>query len=717
MKKVISITLGSVVYSMEEDAYKKLNTYLEDIRNNLAGSDDKDEIIDDIESSISEKFFSKDRDEKTAVTIEDVDEVMTELGSVDDITSDEPEEEKKKTNKTTDKDTAHRRMYRNPDDKILGGVASGIAAYLGMDVLLMRVIFIVLALLPGPAIIIYIILWILIPEAETGSQKLEMKGEPVNLNTLRDNIEDGIEKLKKKDKSTLRKIASVPVEIVRIVSKFVIKIFAMIIPFIRIIVGLSLIVAGGIAVAAVVLGALALLFGTGLDAFGLVGQANLSQIFSSRLEWFIFVISVAMVAVIPLFLLLISGAGLVGKKNPYTIGGTIGMFFVWIAAIIITAFIGMQYAPRIVDEISNRREATEDLSLAEERSYLALDPFDKVEFSDGNIKVMIKNGEKHEVYLRSNQDIDKNISVISKNNRLKIKQVRNFDICIFWSCFSRQPIQVVVVTPDLHEFSSSGEVEGVIEKFDTDELKIDSSGSLRLVADIYTNFLEIDSSGSSDIVLLGTAGDLEFNLSGSSKIHGYGLVTQSAKVQSSGSSKVKLNVDANLEVDISGYGDVEYLGQPLVDENISGAGKVSQVSQSSAVSDTSLDYIYELFTDFDYLSGSADMVGVEVEIEEATTSTADLIGQSCENSTDCRLPMEYAVQSNCPYRAACMDGTCMVVCPLWEHSPDPEESVSYPTLCTESSDCDCSGWDQESRYSCECVDGGCASVVSSEDTF
>ena len=617
MKKVISITLGSVVYSMEEDAYNKLKKYLDDIRDNLGGSDDKDEIIDDIESSISEKFFSKEKNEKIAVTIEDVSEVMVELGSVGDITSDEPGTEEKQIGKSKDKDAPRRRLYRNPDDKILGGIASGLAAYLGMDVLLMRVIFIVLALFPGPAVIIYIILWILIPEAKTASQKLEMKGEPVNLNTLRDNIEEGIEKLKKKDKSTLRKIASVPVEIVRFASRFLFKIFAIIIPIIRIIVGIALIVAGGVAVAAVIIGILALLFGTGSNVPGFLSGVELSQIFGTELEWFVFVISVGLIAIIPLFLLLIGGAGFVGKKNPFSVGGSIGMFMIWITAIIVTAFIGMQHASKIVDEISKTRAATEDLSLAEEKSYLDLAPFDTIAFSDGNMKVMVKQGEKHEVYVRTNQNINKNISVTSRNGKLRVRQVRDFDICIFWSCFSSRPIQVVVVTPDLDVFSSSGGVEGVIENFETDELRIDSSGALKLIAEIDAKSLEIDNSGSSNIVLLGSAETVSFDLSGASKIDAYELRVEHAQIHSSGSSKVKLNVLENLGVDISGYGDVKYIGTPVVDENISGAGKVSEVEESSVTPDSSLNYIYQLFTDFDYLS---DSVYIE-EVDDVTAST------------------------------------------------------------------------------------------------
>jgi hypothetical protein len=87
------------------------------------------------------------------------------------------------------------------------------------------------------------------------------------------------------------------------------------------------------------------------------------------------------------------------------------------------------------------------------------------------------------------------------------------------------------------------------------------------------------------------------------------------------------------------------------------------------------------------------------------------VGQVCTESTECELPMEYAVRSNCPYQAACREGACVVVCPMWEHSPDVTESVSYQVACTSSESCDCGAWDSEQNFPCECLDGQCASVV------
>ena len=87
------------------------------------------------------------------------------------------------------------------------------------------------------------------------------------------------------------------------------------------------------------------------------------------------------------------------------------------------------------------------------------------------------------------------------------------------------------------------------------------------------------------------------------------------------------------------------------------------------------------------------------------------VGESCTVATDCQLPMEYAIQSNCPYEASCRNGTCAVVCPSWEHTPLQGQDISYNVSCTAHSDCNCDSWDNDGTYPCECVNGRCASVV------
>ena len=85
------------------------------------------------------------------------------------------------------------------------------------------------------------------------------------------------------------------------------------------------------------------------------------------------------------------------------------------------------------------------------------------------------------------------------------------------------------------------------------------------------------------------------------------------------------------------------------------------------------------------------------------------IGGSCIQHSECKLPMDYAIQSNCPFGTACIDSACKVVCPLSYHDPNPEVSKSYPFACELDFDCDCSERG-EMTIDCVCVDNKCVSV-------
>ena len=122
----------------------------------------------------------------------DVREVISILGTPEDISDEQ-------SNGSYERmaSTSYHRMYRDPDDRIIGGVCSGMAAYWHIDPWIVRVIFIVLALPGGLGILIYLVLWIVLPEARTTAQKIEMKGDPVNIHNIKDSVKEEFDNVKK----------------------------------------------------------------------------------------------------------------------------------------------------------------------------------------------------------------------------------------------------------------------------------------------------------------------------------------------------------------------------------------------------------------------------------------------------------------------------------------------------------------------------------------
>lgn len=194
MNKTININLAGIVFHIDEQAFEKLQSYLDAVKKSLKGTEGREEIIADIEARIAELFTERIK-EKEVIILEDVDYIIATLGQPDDYQVDDSifEEESTKSKKSS----KSKRLYRDTDDKIIGGVCSGIGHYLAIDPLWVRLIFILL-FFGGFPIIAYLILWIIVPEAGTTAQKLEMKGEPANLSNIEKKVKEGFENVKKK---------------------------------------------------------------------------------------------------------------------------------------------------------------------------------------------------------------------------------------------------------------------------------------------------------------------------------------------------------------------------------------------------------------------------------------------------------------------------------------------------------------------------------------
>ena len=305
MKKTLNINIGSRVFNIDEDAYDLLSRYLESIKKYFQKINIEDDIFQDIENRISEKFNSILKN-KESLNIDDINNIIKEMGTLDDFkeayndfdTNDfsNQNNESKTTGKrkkiyrnTSDKVIAgvasglanyfsvdpiifrlifivslftgfgliayiifwigipandsgkineNKRLYRDGDNEILGGVAYGLGNYFGIDPAIIRVLFILSIFIGGFGILAYLILWVSIPEAKTVGEKMNMKGYPLTL----ENIEKFIkEKLSKKDgeENLFVKIILFPF---RIIGPIILGIISIIIPILKILLSFILFV-------------------------------------------------------------------------------------------------------------------------------------------------------------------------------------------------------------------------------------------------------------------------------------------------------------------------------------------------------------------------------------------------------------------------------------------------------------------------------------------
>lgn len=196
MNKTVNINLAGIFFHIDEDAYLKLQRYLEAIKRSFTDTQGRSEIIADIEARIAELFNERVQNDKQVIRIKEVDEVISIMGQPEDylvddeIFEDEPHSEFQQKSQST----FSKKLFRDKDNSYIGGVASGIGHYLGLDAIWVRLIWILLALgSAGTFIFIYILFWILVPEAITTAEKLTMTGEPVNISNIERKIKDGFD--------------------------------------------------------------------------------------------------------------------------------------------------------------------------------------------------------------------------------------------------------------------------------------------------------------------------------------------------------------------------------------------------------------------------------------------------------------------------------------------------------------------------------------------
>lgn len=204
MKKTLTINLWGQVFHIDEDAYEFLQNYLSSLENRFSGSAEGKEIMGDVESRIAELLREKLGTSRQVVNMDDVNYAIGIIGMPEDF--EETGDEKSSTTSDKKQKGNTKRLYRNSEDRILGGVGGGLAAYFGIDPTIARLLLILTFFISGP--LIYIILWLIVPEAQTTAQKLEMSGDPINLSNIEKKIKDEYGKVRdtlKSDK-TKRKI-------------------------------------------------------------------------------------------------------------------------------------------------------------------------------------------------------------------------------------------------------------------------------------------------------------------------------------------------------------------------------------------------------------------------------------------------------------------------------------------------------------------------------
>lgn len=347
MNKTIIINISGIIFHIEEDAYEKLKAYMTEVKSHFIKSEDSFEIVSDIENRIAELFNEIiQAEEKQVIVLYDVERIIRTMGQPKDFENtleEEKEEEQKEINNAKN---IKKRLYRNPDDKIAAGICSGIAAYFDIDPLWIRLALAISIFFFGTGIVLYLLLWIIMPEAQTRTEKLAMRGEAPTIDSIRKSIEDEMASVKRnfsnasgelKNNSALRDFISSFIEFANKMLKLFLKI---------------IVKAAGAFIVGITGALFVALSITLLTLFGIVeGQIDPDfPLFMLRndhqnLMYFAWYVALA----IPVIAIFLVGIRILINSNPFNRVSGLSMLSIWILSLLV----GGYYT---VDTISNFKE-------------------------------------------------------------------------------------------------------------------------------------------------------------------------------------------------------------------------------------------------------------------------------------------------------------------------------------------------------------------------
>lgn len=365
MNKTININLGGIFFHIDEIAYQKLKLYLDAIRRSL--SDDpqgRDEILNDIELRIGELLSERIKDERQVVNQNDIDEITKIMGKPEDYLVDEEIFEDEPTYRAK---TSSKKLFRDGEDKFLGGVSAGLGHYFRIDSLWIRLMWVILVVAGfGTGIPIYILLWILIPEAQTTAEKLQMKGEPVNISNIErkireefdgvtSRVKDGVNDVTNKVKSTeFKSKAKTGIqEIVETLGKIILAILSVLGKFI----GALLIFVATVTLIALIIGAFSW-GGIEILGFGNEYVHYPPFFFDSIMPSWLLIILVFIIVGIPFIMLFMLGLKIISSNvKSFSTTTKLSLLGIWIISLIGLSIAGANFATRTAfDGVNNQTE-------------------------------------------------------------------------------------------------------------------------------------------------------------------------------------------------------------------------------------------------------------------------------------------------------------------------------------------------------------------------
>ena len=335
MKKTLTVNLGGMVFQIDEDAYILIDNYLINLRFHFCKEQEGEEIVRDMEIRIGELFAESLEGGQQVITIDIVESVINRMGRPEQLDIENDEKDSFSTDSVeTESQSSEikKRLFRDVDHSVLGGVLAGIAAYFGWDATALRIVYIVLGLLPGgpSVLLIYFILLFIIPPARTATEKLQMRGEPVNMENIGKTVTDGFERDGKtqtnKQRTGFQKFLDLVIGIVGVLVQVLVGVIIICcIPFLLV---------GFIAFFSLIMSFFGIIINIPTICWDLMPSIPWNSIITSPFIGTVFVFSILLVMGIPVMVILQMVMQHLGYCKPMTMLAKLTMILVWLIALV-----------------------------------------------------------------------------------------------------------------------------------------------------------------------------------------------------------------------------------------------------------------------------------------------------------------------------------------------------------------------------------------------
>jgi len=572
MKKTLTINLNSRVFNIDEDAYTLLDNYLKNLKTYFSKTDGSNEIMNDFEARIGEIFGAKIAQGYDVINIDDVEQTIAQMGRPSDFDENQEKEsafeqfaanQNSSSNAQNDGTKQRKRLFRDPQNKMLGGVCSGIAAYFGWDASVLRIILVVLAIFSRITLLIpYLIMWLLVPEARTAEQQLQMRGEPINLENIGKTVaaQSNVTVNQAQNGGCLTTFLKFCLICLGIIfAPVLFAIVVVVIALIATLLGVSTGILGG-------------LIPWTSDTFLFVQHPAIATI------------ALCLFIGIPLMALLYWICQKLFHWGKTHIAIKIAGLIIWLASIVMVPFAGWNVNWQELKNKTNwnfgwgnfqldKKNVSGDGNLVE-RTFNYSQNVNKI-FIRNNLNVDLQidsvKSNKTELAITTDSNLIDLVNINVSGNTLTLSPKRNYNLV---------PSAPIVIKLNINELNyielNGASTLNIPNTLKVNDLEIEVSGSSDLkIANITANKIECEASGASEATFAGNAKNFEVKANGASSITADKLICENVEADASGASSISCNATNSLSADSSGASTIYYFGTPkTISKDTSGAGRV-----------------------------------------------------------------------------------------------------------------------------------------------